>query len=77
MNTKPQGELRPFTTPDSAEPDSLALPLGPFAPPLARLRGRRRSLIPPEACLVADCPVCVWRQAGLLDAVRAGDKLPT
>ena len=71
------GELRPArtvdpaptTTHDGRGPSSL----DPFVPdpdapvPLLRLRGGRTP-IPPEACLVSDCPVCTWRRAGLIPA---------
>jgi len=36
--------------------------------PVQRYGGRSRPVtpIPPEACLVSDCPICAWRRAGLL-----------
>ena len=63
-STPIQGELRLADTvaPDPFIPDTAA-PV-----PLLRLRGGRTPILP-EACLVPDCIVCAWRQAGLIPAV--------
>lgn len=59
-NPNPQGEIRPSVT--SGDPHAE-----PIYVPLLRLRGHYRTVIQPEACLVANCLICAWRRTGLLD----------
>ena len=61
MNHHPQGEVCPPVTPDPRPDDGRV--------PLLRLRGHDRRAIPPEDCLVPDCPVCRWRRDGLIPPV--------
>ena len=61
----PQGEIRPSVTTSDPYADPYVVPI---TLPLLRLRGHDRQIILPKDCLVADCLVCAWRKAGLLDS---------